>query len=246
MSQLTVSILAAGLGKRMQSPLPKVLHEVSGVPMIVRVVKEVVKLNPNKIIIIVGKFKDFIDETVKKYLNCDLIEYAIQSEPLGTGDAIKYTLDYLPENGFNLIVNGDNPMLKAETLQSAIDHFINQKFNLQITAIDTKNPFGSGRIFIQGGIFQKIIEEKDCNEEERYITIVNTGIYLAMNHVLKKYIPLIQNDNAQQEYYLTDIVELYKKDGHMGLYILDSSQELEVININTKMQLEELNKKIEI
>lgn len=245
-NHLYVTIMAGGLGKRMQSQLPKVLHKVSGIPMIVKILNEVKQLNPLKILIIVGQFKEIICETINNYIKIDNIEYVMQETPLGSGHAVLCSLNNLNENGFNLIVNGDNPMLTHKTLSEAIHNFKQNEFELQITAINAKNPIGCGRIILENDIFQKIIEEKDCDEEQKKINLINTGIYLASNIILKKYIPLIKNENKQNEYYLTDIVEIYKNNVEkiIGLFIIDSNKELEVININTKEQLEELNNKL--
>lgn len=241
MQNLIITILAGGKGKRMQSELPKVLHGVNGIPMIVRILQEISLLLPKKIIIVVGEFKNQIGETIAQYSELkDLkIEYAIQETPLGTGHAVLSTLHLLEDNDINLIVNGDNPLLKYETLEEIINTF---HYGLQITAINSKNPFGCGRIIVKDNIFQKIVEEKDCSDEEKKINIINCGIYLANGYTLKKYIPQIGNNNKSQEYYLTDIVELYKKDDNIvSLHILDSSRELEVVNINTKDELDRIN-----
>ena len=172
------------------------------------------------------------------------IEYALQETPLGTGNAVLSTLDLLNNTDINLIVNGDNPLLKYNTLKNILDTFQNQnkQSKLQVTAIDSKNPFGCGRIIISNNKFDKIVEEKDCNIEEKKITIVNCGIYLAYGDVLKKYIPQIKNNNVQKEYYLTDLIEIYNNSGNcVSLHILDSSKDLEMVNINTKDQLIALN-----
>src|SRR5439155_866224 len=102
--KLYITILAGGLGKRMNSTIPKVLHEVDKKPMLVRIINEVLLLNPFKIILIVGEFKNIIEATLKKYINIDYIEFVLQKIPLGTGNAVLYSLEYLPENGINLII----------------------------------------------------------------------------------------------------------------------------------------------
>ncbi|QKF93975.1 N-acetylglucosamine-1-phosphate uridyltransferase [Fadolivirus algeromassiliense] len=244
MYNLVITILAGGLGKRMNSTLPKVLHPVNNIPMIIRILNEIKKLNPSKIIIVVGKFKDVIKSTIELYndLNNLNIEYALQDPPLGTGHAVLSTLHLLDVSDLNLIVNGDNPLLQYDTLTTIINYFKSQTSKLQITAVNASNPTGSGRIIMENHVFQKIVEEKDCTEEQKEIKIVNCGIYLAYGDVLKKYIPLIKSNNAQKEYYLTDLVEIYKNDNNqISLYVLESNKELEVININTKDQLDSLN-----
>jgi UDP-N-acetylglucosamine diphosphorylase/glucosamine-1-phosphate N-acetyltransferase len=242
MTNLVITILAGGRGKRMKSDLPKVLHLVANVPMIIRILKQILLLNPEKIIIVVGDFKDQIQETIEKYieLNTLNIQYALQEIPQGTGHAVLQTLDLLQDTDINLIVNGDNPLLTCKTLKEILNSF---NKGLQITAIESPNPFGCGRIIVENAIFQKIVEEKDCTNEERQINIINCGIYLANGNILKKYIPQIKNNNMSKEYYITDIVELYKNDNNIvSLHILDDSKDLEMVNINTKDELDRINK----
>jgi bifunctional N-acetylglucosamine-1-phosphate-uridyltransferase/glucosamine-1-phosphate-acetyltransferase GlmU-like protein len=242
-----ITILAGGLGKRMQSTLPKVLHLVNGVPMIVKILKELVNmdLQVSKFILVVGQFKDIIYNTIIQHINIKniVIEFAIQEIPLGTGHAVLCTLDLLEDNAINLIVNGDNPMLSSSTIKEAFDNFILNKSDLQILAINSDDPTGCGRIILNNNIFEKIIEEKDCNVEQKNIKLINCGIYLVSTNILKKYIPKIKNNNTQKEYYLTDIVEICKEDegNKIDLYTIEKNKELEIININTKEQLDILN-----
>lgn len=248
MDNLIVTIMAGGLGKRMQSQIPKVLHEVAGLPMLVRLLNQVNNLKPNKIIIVVGIYKEIITQTLSKYIDISNIIFANQDTPLGTGHAVLCTLHYLDidkdKDKINLILNGDNPMLSKETLQFIYDEYVKNNKKLQITAINLDNPTGNGRIIQNNNIFEKIVEEKDCSPEQRNIQLVNCGIYLADINMLNVYIPKIKNNNAQHEYYLTDIVELYKNGEHkpVGLCILDKDRSLEIINVNTKEQLDQLNK----
>lgn len=258
MNNFAVTVLAGGQGKRMQSTLPKVLHLIKGVPMIVRIVEQVAKLNPYKIVIVVGKFKQQIEDVINTHLSkiANIIEYVVQEVPNGTGDAVKSTLHSLNvkqlTDGFNVILNGDTPCISYEMLNTLVNSFIENrsKSQLQITAIKLEDPTGCGRIIKdETGVFQKIVEEKDCTDEQLQIKLVNVGVYIATVTVITEYIPLIQNNNAQKEYYLTDIVELYKKDetkeryNTVGLYELPESSVDEIVNVNTKEQLDILNNK---
>lgn len=243
MDILTITILAGGLGKRMQSPLPKVLQCIKKEPMIVKIIKEAQKLNPIKIFIIVGKFKDIIKTTIEQFINYDKLEYVIQDPPLGTGHAVLSSLNYLPNNnGINLILNGDTPLLTYQTLQDCIQNYINNKFQLQITAIHAKNPKGCGRIILQNDEFKEIREEKDCSELEKKINLINCGIYLSEISLLKKYVPLIDNKNSQNEFYLTDLVDIYIKstNNKVGLFVIDKEKEIEISNVNTREDLDYL------
>jgi bifunctional N-acetylglucosamine-1-phosphate-uridyltransferase/glucosamine-1-phosphate-acetyltransferase GlmU-like protein len=242
-----VTVLAGGRGSRMQSDLPKVLHLVDGVPMIVKILKELInmELQVDKFIIVVGQFKDLIYDEIVKYINIQNvnIEFALQDVPQGTGHAVLCTLDLLDEESINLIVNGDNPMLSSQTIILAYNNFILNKTHMQILAISASDPTGCGRIIVHDDVFERIVEEKDCSIEQKNIKLINCGIYLFSTFILKKYIPRIKNNNSQKEYYLTDIVEIYKSDvdNKIGLYVIDEDKELEVININTKEQLDNLN-----
>jgi len=246
-NRLTVTILAGGLGKRMRSPLPKVLHEVRGIPMLVMVLHEAIKLNPSKIIVVVGQYKSIIEATLKTYNLLDHITFAIQEPALGTGHAVLCTLDQLSDsnNYYNIILNGDSPFLSANTISDIIKVFELNNLDLQITSINTPNPHGCGRIIKDDqNLFQRIVEEKDCTDTQRNITEVNIGIYIAKNQTLKRFIPMINNINSQNEYYLTDIVELYRSAEvkPVGLIELPPSKLHEIANINTIEQLNEFNK----
>jgi UDP-N-acetylglucosamine diphosphorylase/glucosamine-1-phosphate N-acetyltransferase len=249
-NNLVVTILAAGMGKRMNSDIPKVLHEVNGVPMVVKIINQVKLLKPKLIIIVVGKYMNLIRHTLNNYdslSDCNYI-FVVQSSPHGTGDAVKCTLPILHEDedvyNFNLILNGDTPLLSINTLRSVCDNFIYNNKDIQITCIKLDNPSGNGRIIIDNnGVFQQIIEDKDCNEEQLQIQLINVGIYVCSIDVLFKYIPLIDNNNKQNEFYLTDIVKLYSanENKEIGLFELPSDRALEVSNVNTIDQLNQLN-----
>ena len=246
-NRLTIIILAGGLGKRMKSPLPKVLHEINGTPMLVMVIREAIKLNPSKIIVVVGQYKNIIEQTLIKYDLLKYINFSIQENPLGTGDAVLCTLNNLSEleNDYSIILNGDSPFLSSNTISDIINIFENNETDMQITSINSINPTGCGRIIKnEFNEFQQIVEEKDCNIDQRKITEINIGIYVVKNNTLKKYIPLIKNENSQKEYYLTDIVMIYRsmENKQVGLIKLPDSKMHEISNINTIEQLNEFNK----
>ena len=256
---LNVTLLAGGLGKRMQSSLPKILHKVNKISMLSRIIQQIslyeLKFNHViNILIVVGKYKDIIKTTIeeeltnlKLYFILEKIQYVMQDEPLGTGHAVLCTLPFLNDRDVNLILNADTPMLSHETLENIINNFMSSKNILNITAIDATDPSGCGRIIMKDGMFDNITEEKDCDETKRKINIINCGIYIGLNSTWKKYVPLIENFNSQKEYYLTDVVKLCNEDetlgkNKIGLFILDKKKEYEIVNINTKEQLDKLNK----
>ena len=217
--------MAAGEGKRMNSNIPKVLHNFNGIPMLIRIILEGSKLNPNKILIITGKYDLLIKDTLKNYFennNINIFENLIfvnQLIPNGTGDAIKYTLPYYSDNEEVLILNGDNPLISYELLSK----FIKQKSPALLVA-NLENPYGYGRILYDvNNVFIGIKEEKDCSEQEKKINIINAGMYFFNSNLLKKYIPMLDNNNAQKEYYLTDIVKVIKKDNNINInsYVIE-------------------------
>lgn len=218
--------------------------------MIVRLVEQIVQLQPSRILIVVGIFKDIIQAEIERAItdqSCiDLIEYAIQPEPRGTGDAIKATLKHLPDlDDINIIINGDVPLLQYSTLREIYGFYLNHESALMLTAINLADPSGCGRIMTDtNGLCTEIIEEKDCTEAQRSQTLVNCGIYICSVRVLQSYIPLITNNNAQSEYYLTDLIKIYREATNMpiDLFVLGPEREIEIYNVNTKAQLEYVEK----
>lgn len=248
---MIVIIMAGGLGKRMESDLPKVLHQVmepSNInikyPMLVHVLNTSIKLNPTKIFVIVGKYKNIIEETINKYIKTDnLIEYVIQEPALGTAHAIKCSLPQISKfiDEKAIILSGDVPLISIDTLRG-LDGETNK---LLITELE--NPYGCGRILFDNT--NKIIgirEEKDCNDEERKINFVNCGIYQIAVKDLVDLIPLIGNENKSSEYYLTDIIYLMiQKSIPIDTHQLEKYSQWEIKNVNTKKDLEYLNEYIE-
>lgn len=243
MSDLSVIILAGGLGKRMCSPLPKVLHKLLGKPMLVHVLENAITLSPKMIYIVVGKYESIIRETLSLYMNINQIIFVNQPEALGTGHAIQCVRPHLieqPENDHILILSGDVPLLKWETMKQVIELSSEPVTIMTSTA---ENPTGYGRIITDSnGRFIKIVEEKDCSEEERRIDVVNAGVYAFQTGLLCEYLPRISNNNSQNEYYLTDLFEIIRTHTNInvGMYHLPIEQSIELTGVNTKEQLEEL------
>lgn len=241
----SIIIMAGGLGKRMNSELPKVLHLINNKPMIVHVIERAIELNVYKIIIVVGKYFNIIKSTIEKYINSELCEkklnYVIQENPLGTGNAImccKNILGKLPDYIKNVcILSGDVPLIRSETINNLLSN--NDICKILISKIE--DPSGYGRIVVENNNIIKIIEDKDCNSEEKKIKFINSGIYSFNISILLKYIEKIDNINANNEYYLTQIFELIKKDNYIiGYNYTDDLKEIS--GVNTKDQLYELEK----
>lgn len=230
-------IMAGGQGKRMKSSLPKVLNDVGGQPMISRIVKKVASLGIENVLIVCGQFENDIRKAINKSDYHINVIYVRQDVPQGTGDAIKQCLPYLPSPDDDttkvdvLILNGDTPLI-----DTSLDYFVEcQAPSIMVTSLE--NPKGQGRICQDPNTkrFEKIVEEKDATEEQKAITLVNCGVYLLSSNDLQKYIPLITNDNAQSEYYLTDICGMMKD--ALNLYELPKTMQYELINVNTMEDL---------
>jgi len=243
MSHLSVIILAGGLGKRMCSTLPKVLHKLMDKPMLVHVLENALTLFPKKIYIVVGKYEAVIRETLEQYMIIDNIVFVNQPEALGTGHAIQCARPNLlaqPESDRVLILSGDVPLLRSQTMKDVMER---TEEPVTIMTSTSENPHGYGRIITDKyANFVKIVEEKDCNNQEREIDVVNAGVYAFQIGLLCKYLPMISNNNAQQEYYLTDLFEIVREHESMdiGMFHLPVEQSIELTGINTKEQLEEL------
>ena len=242
MTNLSVVIMAGGLGKRMQSTIPKVLHMLQHKPMLVHVIERSRQLNPEKIYIIVGKYKNVIEGTLRTYVNMNNIEFVYQHEALGTGHAIQCALPFLCEqNNKILILSGDVPLLTSQTMNNMITESL-----VSLLAASVDNPTGYGRIVQEENRFIKIVEEKDTSDDEKNIKIINAGVYCFDSQLLCKYLPKLNNNNAQNEYYLTDIFEiiLNNENVDVDVVVLPANKTIEITGINTKEQLEELENKL--
>ena len=233
-------ILAGGMGKRMNKPIPKVIIDFDKIPILVRILREVLKTKIDKIFLVVGKYKKQIQDVLVEYNLDDKVEYVIQKETLGTGHAVlccrNRLLDY--NDSKVLILYGDTPLIQS--------NIINDLLNVDSKAVcmvsNRENPYGCGRIIEEDGVFKKIVEEKDCNEEEKAIKKVNNGIYVFNNILLCQYLPYINNINKQNEYYLTDIIEILIKHEKINIemYELENSETYQASGVNTKEELDSL------
>ena len=249
MKSIIAVIMAGGLGKRMESPLPKVLHKISGIPMICHILLKLKVLsnivNINKILIVVGKYKDVIKEELDRCSDIlPDIEYVIQDEPLGTGHAIQCCINDLSKfpGSEVLILSGDVPLLSLSTMNNLVN--MNEKVKIITTRINY--PTGYCRIIEVNEKFDKIVEQKDCNKKELEVKEINCGIYAIKSDYLCKYLPYLKNNNSQNEYYLTDIIEIIKREEGFDIGILKIPEEnvFEILGVNTIDQLKELEKLI--
>lgn len=204
-NKLSIVILAAGKGTRMQSQTPKVLHQICGKEMLYYSIKESLKLSDD-VSVVLGYKAQEIQETMEQYFPNTLhfILQDLENYP-GTGGALK---NYHPKYKKVLVLNGDMPLIQADELK----HFLSLDSDIIMSILDLPNTKGYGRVKIQNNEVLEIIEEKDATPEILSLSTLNAGVYCFRSEILETYLPKLQNHNAQKEYYLTDIIALSKKD----------------------------------
>jgi len=202
---ISIIILAAGKGSRMKSTKAKVLHNISGKPMLYHIIKASLELS-NDITVVIAHQKEAVREKIENYFqNINFVTQDSINFP-GTGGAMK---NLKPKNEKVLVLNGDMPLITSSALQG----FLDVQADVIMSIFDLQNPNGYGRVIIKENKVHYIVEQKDANELELQTTTVNAGIYAFSKEVIEKYIPLLSNENAQEEYYLTDVIAMAKKDG---------------------------------
>ena len=224
---ISIVILAAGKGTRMKSALPKVLHKISGKPMIYHILKEASKLSDD-ITVVLGHENEMVKEEIKKYFNN--VKFHIQdiANYPGTAGALKG----IEFNGKRvLILNGDMPLVTKDELEK----FLKIDADIVMSVINLKNPDGYGRVIIKDGEVIKIVEQKDASEEELKTKSVNAGVYLIKRDILNEFLPKIKNENSQKEYYLTDIIHLAKSAGKKIKPIFVNEEDFK--GVNSKLDL---------
>lgn len=234
----TVIILAAGKGTRMRSNLPKVLQPLAGRPLLGHVIETAKKLQAANIITIYGHGGDL----VRNAFNQEKVEWVEQTEQLGTGHAVKVTLPVLAKEGVSLILSGDVPCVQQSTLQRLVEASI--ETGIGLVTLTLEDSTGYGRIVRKNGKIQAIVEHKDATDEQRQIKEINTGIYCVSNAKLHEWLPKLSNENAQGEYYLTDIVAMAIADG-MEIASIQPEFAFEVEGVNDRLQLAALEREFQ-
>ncbi len=222
-------VLAAGKGTRMKTCLPKCAYPLLKKPMIAYIVENLKNTElVDETIVVVGHKKEVIQEILNS-----TVSYAVQSEQLGTGHAVKMAKELITDlDGFTIILPGDMPLIDETVLKNAIDHHYESKNDLTIVSTIVEDPFGYGRIIRNGDlIIDKIVEENEATSKEKQINEINTGIYIIKNDLLFDSLDKIQNNNSKGEYYLTDIVNILKKDNaKLGTYLLKTAYKAMGVN----------------
>ena len=235
--KLKTLILAAGKGTRMKSELPKVIHEVNGIPMISKIIKVLEVLKPEENILILGHKK----EEVLKVVGEDA-DYVVQTEQLGTGHAVLQAKDKLKDyDGDVMVLCGDTPLLREETLEELY------KFHRDTDSVTTiltsiyENPFGYGRIVKENGLVKAIVEEKEADAEIKKIKEVNAGVYCFKGRELFDALSKITNNNEKGEYYLTDVIGIQVGEGKkVQSFVLNDN--IEILGVNSKVELAQASK----
>lgn len=234
---LDIVILAAGKGTRMRSALPKVLHPIAAKPLVSHVIDTASHLSSKRVNIIVGHGA----ENVKKALNSKpSLNFIEQTQQLGTGHAVQQALPYLADNSIVLILYGDVPLIQQSTLEK-LTALANES-SLGLLTVSLQNPSGYGRIVRgQDNLVTAIVEQKDATPEQLTITEVNTGIMAVHAKHLKSWLPALSNNNAQSEYYLTDIIAMAKAHG-VSVNTEQPESEWEVLGVNDRRQQAQLER----
>ena len=236
---LKIVILAAGQGTRMKSKIPKVLHKVLDKPMLDHVMEAAQVLTNNKPIVVIGHMSDMVREHLG-----DKAEIALQEEQLGTGHAVMMAEHYIDDEDEVLILCGDTPLIKGETLKE-MTKIKSEGYAAVVMSAVEEDPTGYGRIIRdESNDFMRIREQKDASEEEKAIKEINAGMYIIDGKLLKENLSKLSVNNAQREYYLTDVLEHIKNAGHrIGVYQADK---MEIMGVNSRLQLSEAERSMRL
>ncbi len=242
-SPLYIVILAAGKGTRMKSGKAKVLHEVFFAPMVHHVLHAVAPLQPTKSIVIVGHQRKAVQDSLNEFP----VELAIQEEQLGTGHAVLCAESAIDKmEGSVMILCGDTPLIRSETLQTMLDNHNKQNSTLTVMTTILDNPTHYGRIICNSsGDVQAIVEEKDASSEQKAIQEINAGIYCIKTEFLFKHLKNIGTDNSQGEVYLTDIVTQAVKESHRVQKFVNP-EPADVLGVNARFELSQAHQQLQL
>jgi bifunctional UDP-N-acetylglucosamine pyrophosphorylase / glucosamine-1-phosphate N-acetyltransferase len=236
---LNIVVLAAGLGKRMASPRPKLLHPLGGRPLLEHVIMAAKATDPGRLIIVVGHGSELLKAAFP-----DIgLTWVEQKEQLGTGDAVRHALTSLGDDPVTLVVNGDVPLIQPSTLKRLAE--ASGGTRLALLTVVLADPSGYGRVVRNtNGAIEKIVEHKDADAKTRALTEINTGIMAIPSALLPGWIKRLTNVNAQSEFYLTDIFALAHADGVEVISISPESID-ETLGVNTQLQLVEVERRFQ-
>ncbi|HVR51769.1 MAG TPA: bifunctional UDP-N-acetylglucosamine diphosphorylase/glucosamine-1-phosphate N-acetyltransferase GlmU [Pseudorhodoferax sp.] len=242
MASVDVVVMAAGKGTRMKSSVPKVLHRLAGRPLLGHVLDTAAQLAPRRTVVITGHGAAVVESFVQEAAGGEAAAalQCVRQEPqLGTGHAVQQAVPQLPDDGVTLILNGDVPLIAADTLRALLADAAGER--LALLTVDMPDPTGYGRIVRQGEAVQRIVEHKDASAEQRAIREIYTGVMAVPTAQLKRWLARLRNDNAQGEYYLTDIVQMAVADG-VPVVASKTADRIQVDGVNSPVQLAELER----
>lgn len=242
MKAVDVVVMAAGKGTRMKSRTPKVLHRLGGRPLIQHVIDTAHALDARRVIVITGHGADGVEGYLRDAAAAahqPVPDFVRQEPQLGTGHAVQQVVPVLPDDGIALILNGDVPLIRPATLQALVDKCGGER--LALLTVEMADPTGYGRIVRNGDAVQAIVEHKDATHAQRDIREVYTGFMAVPSARLKGWLARLTNDNAQGEYYLTDVVKLAAQDG-CEVVAARASEQVEVDGVNSPLQLADLER----
>ncbi len=234
-SAMSVVILAAGKGTRMYSDLPKVLHPLAGKPMVQHVIDAAMKLGANNLHLVYGHGGDLLKSTLQD----GALNWVLQAEQLGTGHAMQQAAPHFADDEDVLMLYGDVPLISVDTLTRLLA--AKPQGGIGLLTVKLDDPNGYGRIVREGGEVVGIVEHKDASDEQRRINEINTGILVANGRDLKRWLGQLTNDNAQGEYYITDIIALAHHEGRK-IEAVHPSRLSEVEGVNNRQQLARLER----
>lgn len=240
---LNIVIMAAGKGTRMNSSLPKVLHRLAGRAMLEHVIERSLELAPARLIVVVGHGAAGVEAAMRAAFPQAPIHFVLQAQQLGTGHAVQQAVPALMDGGSTLILNGDVPLIEPATLRQLLSTCAAR--DLALLSVELADPSGYGRLLRRSdGAVQAIVEHKDASEAQRRITEVYTGVMAAPTAALTSWVQQLKNNNAQGEYYLTDVVALAVAAG-VPVHGVKAPTALEVMGVNSPVQLAELERELQ-
>ena len=245
---MNILILAAGLGTRMKSNLAKVLHPLDGRPLIDHVCETALELDPERVYVVVGHQAEDVTAAVLNGADADKVAFPVQHQQLGTGDAVNSARELLADSdSITVVLSGDVPLIRAETLRKLIEshnNYLGRGADCTILSIRLKDPTGYGRVIRdENGVFDRIVEQKDASDEERIVDEVNAGIYCFDTRKLFAALSEVKSDNAQGEYYLTDVPRILRERGdEIAIFRCEDTREVE--GVNDRKQLSKMEKQV--
>jgi bifunctional UDP-N-acetylglucosamine pyrophosphorylase/glucosamine-1-phosphate N-acetyltransferase len=245
LAAVDVVIMAAGKGVRMKSRLPKVLHRLAGRALLQHVLGSVAGLGARRIVVVTGNGAEQVEAAVSGWREPGMAEpvFVRQEPQLGTGHAVQQALPVLPDDGTTLVLNGDVPLVETATLRRLLD--ASGGVRLALLGVVMPDPAGYGRIVREGDAVKAIVEHKDATDAQRAIREVYTGFMAVPNVLLKRWLARLDNDNAQKEYYLTDVVKMAADEG-AAVVSVTTEDKVQVDGVNSPLQLAELERAFQL